>query len=236
MKRPQLSKKLFLLFFISIILFLNVLLLGITNIDYSNSSQFDSNVEEEKKLPQTSADISFNNIPWLENPDFSSPTIDPWFNATQGDSSDIKASFSSGQADYIVLGEEDTKVISDVFQNPSDWVAFNKTGLEDNPNNGFSISSDGAFASHDWNDGTANQIPHIYWRFNVSMGFDMSDFEIINASIEVIMNASVDQNVDVPGDTTAVYSPVRALNQIAAYDYIHYTVEVSDMNVSDDNT
>ena len=212
-----------------------------SNFDYSNSSQIKSTVNEEKKIPQASADISFNNIPWLENADFSSQTIDPWFNTTQGDSGDVEASFSSEQADYLVLGEEEIKTVSNVFQTPSDWVEFNKTGFENNPNNGYNVGTYGVYCSHHWSDPTANQIPHIYWRYNVSMGFDMSDYEIISASIEATMNASVDKNVDVPGDTLATYSdgPAgvnRGLNQRTSYDYIHFTVEVSDMDVSEDNT
>jgi len=138
-----------------------------------------------------------------------------------------------------VLGYEDTKEVSNVFQTPSDWVDFNKSGQENNPNNGYTVTDEGCFASHNWYDGTANQIPHIYWRYNVSMDRDMSDYEITSASIEAIMNASVDRNVDVPGDDTAVYlgePEYEPLNQEAAYDYIHFTVEVSDMDVSQDNT
>ncbi|MFX1446234.1 MAG: hypothetical protein ACFFHV_22785, partial [Promethearchaeota archaeon] len=79
-----------------------------------------NDVEEQKK-PNTSADIYYTNVPWLKNTDFSSPSIDPWFNTSEGDKSDVKAGFSSGQADYVVLGEEGTIEISDVFQTPSEW-------------------------------------------------------------------------------------------------------------------
>jgi hypothetical protein len=191
---------------------------------------------ENKKNPKTSADIQFTNIPWLQNTDFSSPTIDPWFNTTQGDIRDVEASFTSDQADFLVLGEEGTIKISNVFTDPSnDWTDFRKDELDNYPNNGNSVSTEGIFSSHLWSDGTANQIPKIFWRYNVSLNLDMSDYEITSASIQAVINASVDRNVDVPGDTISVY-PSQPLDITSSFDYIYFTIEVSDMNISEDNT
>ena len=55
--------------------------------------------------------------------DFSSPTIAPWQNASQGDYTDIGASNSSGQADILIIGDNGSKEISNVFSDPSKWEA-----------------------------------------------------------------------------------------------------------------
>ncbi|MFX1338483.1 MAG: hypothetical protein ACFFDK_07725, partial [Promethearchaeota archaeon] len=213
------------------------------NLDNSNNYSLKNQKVGTNEILKTSAQQSFINVSWLKNGDFSSTSINPWVNTTQGDSRDIMASNSSAQADYVVLGEEGTIEISDVFQTPSEWIPFNKSILDNNPNNGYGVWYDGVNCSHLWSDPTANQIPKIYWKYNVSTGIDLSDYEISSSSIHAILNASVDRNVDVPGDSIAAYAGDdpeiginRDLNQFAAYDYVHFTVEVSDVDVSQDNT
>ncbi|TFG22146.1 MAG: hypothetical protein EU532_14625 [Promethearchaeota archaeon] len=193
--------------------------------------------------PKSSTMEYFTDIPWLKNSNFSSPIIDPWYNTTKGDSTDIRASVSKGQVDYLVIGNEGRKEISNVFTDPTKWTDFNKSIYDNVPNGGHRVTTNGVNCTHYWGDPTANQIPKIYWRYNVSMGLDMSDYEITSASIQSVLNATVDRNVDVAGDTVAAYAgddpeigSNRALNQYPPYDYVHFTVELSDMNISKDNT
>ena len=174
----------------------------------------------------------FTNISWLENSNFSSPTIDPWYNTTKGDSTDIRASVSKGQADYIVIGNEGRKEISNVFQDSSKWTPFKKSDLELFPDN-YDVDSEGAWCDH-YYDEDANQFPKIYWRYNVSMGLDMSDYEITSTEIEATINASVDANFDVEGDNLAHVGD--GIESRDLFDSIYYSIEVSDMNLSPLNT
>ena len=240
------NKKMLRIFFILILFFLNAYIsihLFDNNTNYAKFNYANSNHYRNNHDPETSAQELFANIPWVKNPDFSSVTINPWFNTTQGDSKDLLASVSPGQADYLVNGEEGRKEISNVFIEPSKWIAFNKSVFDNIPNNGYSVDTFGVNCSHRWSDPTANQIPKIYWRYNVSMGLDMSDYLITSVSIKSVLNASVNRNVDVFGDTIAAYAgdnpeigSNRALNQYPPYDFVHFTVEVSDMEISQDNT
>ena len=47
---------------------------------------------------------------WINNPTFESPIEPGWFwkNGTEGDNSDMEAATTPGQADFLVLGEEQT--------------------------------------------------------------------------------------------------------------------------------
>ncbi|MBY9010703.1 MAG: hypothetical protein KGD74_12625 [Candidatus Lokiarchaeota archaeon] len=203
---------------------------------YSNHSQDSSSIskrDEIQERPKTSAQETFTNVSWLKNGDFSSPSIEPWNNITQGDSGDLIASNSSGQADILVIGENDTKEIINVFANPNLWIPFNKTDVDTNPDN-YDVDSEGVWCDHYYDDNYSNQFPTISWRYNVSMGRDMSDFEITSASIDGIWNATVNENFDVEGDYYA--HPGDPIDAFELFDSIIFTIEVSGLNLSPLNT
>ena len=222
---------------ISVILILNILMAGQEFNQNSNmvtNNSLNSKKIENQKNPNISAaNLYFTNISWLENANFSSSSINPWFNTTSGDSTDIIASNSSGQADFLVLGDNGTIEISNVFTDISSWKAFNKTDLDLNPTNIYNDST-GVYCDHLYTE-DPNQFPVIYWRYNVSLGRDMSDYEITTASFEAVMNASVDWNFDVLLDSDAHAGP-DPINNFELFDSIYTTVEISDMEVSDKNT
>ncbi len=173
---------------------------------------------------------------WLDNPTFETP-IDPWYNTTQGDATDVNFSTSQDQANYIINGEELKKEVILNSTTQSEWRAFNRTELVILPNQGYG-DGDGCYLGHDWNEDGGGQpynTPRMHWRTNVSMP-DMSDYIITSASFNAIINATVNQDVDTPGDTQARWGPDRTLNQWVIYDYAQFYVEISDLDINELNT
>ena len=160
---------------------------------------------------------------WIKNP----TPIEPawyWENGTEGDNSDMDATTSTGQANYDVLGETRTfTVVSGIINSSTSlgWEYFNKIGFL-SPDTAL-LTSEGCYVSHFWNDGP-NQFPSAQWRTNVSVPIDMSDYIITSASLEVIVNASVDANIDTPNDDSswenfAIGDSVTFYSQISDLDH-----------------
>ncbi|NVM16782.1 MAG: hypothetical protein HWN80_03640 [Candidatus Lokiarchaeota archaeon] len=164
---------------------------------------------------------------WIKNSNFSSVPIEPtwyWENGTEGDNSDMDATTGTGQVNYDVLGETRTfTVVSGIINSSTSpgWKYFNKIGFL-SPDTA-SIESYGCYVSHFWNDGP-NQFPSAQWKTNISVPIDMSDYVITSASLEVIVNASVDDNVDTPNDSDswenfAIGDSVTFYSQISDLEY-----------------
>ncbi len=163
------------------------------------------------------------NQEWLKNNDFS--TQDDWYSTkgAQGDNSTVYANISSNQANFIISGESKTFELSGIpnsVDSPN-WYEFeksiNSSYLPDNTG----IDSSGCWVSHTWHEG-ANQFPGVHWRKNVSMPVDMSDYTITSASIDVIFNATVSNDVDVLGES--------ALDQFGNGDFVKFYVHISDVD------
>ena len=167
-------------------------------------NNFDISYEENRDVDfvKTSAQRSVTKQ-WIKNSNFSSVPIEPtwyWENGSEGDNSDMDATTSTGQANYEVLGETRTfTVVSGIINSPTspNWMQF-RNGDFQYPDTA-EIRSYGAYVSHIWADDT-NQAPSVHWKTNISVPIDMSDYIITSASLEVIVNASVNWNVDTPND------------------------------------
>lgn len=185
-------------------------------------SYFD--VVEQENI-QTAAQIS-ETKQWIQNPNFTSPIEPKWFwkNGTDGDNSDVNSTSSSGQANFEVMGETRTfTVVSGIINSSTSlgWKQFNKTGflLPDTAE----INASGGYVSHFWDD-DPNQFPSVQWKTNISMPIDMSDYIITSASLEVIVNATVSDDVDTPNDGAywenfAIGDSVTYYSQISDLDY-----------------
>ena len=138
--------------------------------------------------------IDYCNKQWLENPSFDMP-IDPWFNEILGDNSDVKASVSSGQANFEILGE--TGSYSIIADPPSDsnWTETENPDFPNKPDL-CEITSEGCRVSHNFDDHTAVQNPCVHWDQNISLAINTSDYIITSASVKSIINATVDTNLD----------------------------------------
>jgi len=190
-------------------------------------NNFDISYEQNRDTDfvKTSAQRSVTQQ-WIKNPTFESPIEPTWYweNGSEGDNSDMDATTSIGQANFEVLGETRTfTVVSGVINSSTSpgWEYFNKTGFL--PPDTAQIRSYGAYVSHFWNDGP-NQFPSAQWRKNITVPIDMSDYVITSASLEVIVNASVDANVDTPNDSAywdnfAIGDSVTFYSQISELGY-----------------
>jgi len=177
---------------------------------------------EHTDFIHSSAETVYNQE-WLKNNNFA--TQDNWYytKGARGDNSTLDANISDDQANFKVLGESGTFELSGIPNSVDspDWYEFEKSVNNSYLPDNTGIDSDGCWVSHTWNEG-ANQFPSVHWRKNVSMPVDFSDYTITSASINVIFNATVDDDVDVLGES--------ALNQFGTGDYVRFYVHISDVD------
>ena len=171
---------------------------------------------------------------WIKNPTFEAP-IEPtweWKNGTEGDNSDMDATTSTGQANFEVLGETRTySGISGVVNSSTSpgWGIFNNSGYL--PPHVAKINDSGCFVAHHWDetlpgDSQIYNYPKIQFKKNVSLGVDISDYVIKSASLEVIFNASVDDNIDTPNDNYTGSEP----DIYSIGDFATFYVSISDLD------
>ena len=156
-----------------------------------------------------------------------------------GDISDVEANTSLTHVNYKVLGAQQTFSIVADPPNSVDWNNFSNPAFpiypmgDDGPfgADGQGIDSAGCWASHTWDEdgpsGELGQTPCVHWKRNVTMPVDMSDYEITSASVSAMVNASVLQDVDCPGDTASGGTDGTVVG--AVYDYVRFYVLLSDL-------
>ncbi|MHA2049741.1 MAG: hypothetical protein ACW986_09015 [Promethearchaeota archaeon] len=177
---------------------------------------------------------------WIKNPTFESPIEPAWFweNGTQGDNSDVIATTSPGQANLKVIGEEETVTL--MYGTPNSgsspgWGIYNNSDfmLPDIA----VINSSGASTFHDLDEATGpgqvHNFPSVHFKTNVSMPTDMTDYELTDISLEVIINASVNINVDSYNDWNQTNNtPYIDWDKFLIGDSANFYVELSDLNNS----
>ena len=208
------------LVFLFIIIFSNFYITFLNQFDFQDDNIKDIN---------SSGEI-LHSKQWLKNNEFT--TQDEWFylKGDQGDNSTVDANISNNQANYIIAGENDTFNILSGNVNSSTWYGW---GIYNNSDyllpDHTEINATGCYVYHylDENEnggaGQVHNFPSVHFKKNVTIPVDMSDYEITLASLEVFFNASVDANVDAPGDT---------VGQSAIWDSATFYVEISDLNNS----
>jgi len=172
-------------------------------------------------------------IEWLDNTEFETP-IDPWYNTTEGDISDVNASISSEAANFEVLGTEGTFTFVEDPPQASNWTSRRNPDHPSYPQwpeggaDQYAIDSGGFWARHQWVEGP-RQTPSIQWISQVEMPVNMSDYTITSASVRGIVNATVNSNVDVNtiyGDTPD--GDNDATPQGSDYDSISFYIRITD--------
>lgn len=156
-------------------------------------------------------------------------------NGTEGDINDISSDISIGEYNSYVLGSEGQKSIILNSTSYSDWQPYNKT-LDPLTPDDYGVDSTGCWVSHIWNDnGGSDQTPIIYFINNVTLDHSLEDYQILSASLDVNVVATVENNVDTPTDSYCIpfSSP---LNQRDSYDYCRFSAEISDLDVDVLNT
>jgi len=183
----------------------------------SNNKSFNLNNNSDLK----SSGTRIIQTQWLKNNNFS--TQDVWYytKGSQGDNSTVEADISDGQANYNILGDEQTEEISTSL-NDGTWIQF-RNDIFLYPDIA-TINANGCYVSHDY-DENINQTRNyhsVHWKKNVSIGNDMSKFIINTASLEVIFNATVNVNVDTANDNFPV--------QYGIGDFATFYVLISDLD------
>jgi len=200
--------------------------------------------EEKLTIKPSYIDDSNKDVAWVNNSQFNDP-IEPWYPIIQGDGSDVYTSTSLNQANVIIVGESREKEVLLNNATKSNWVAFEKSELEVVPQRAsvpyYGVDDYGAWCSHWWWEGEAGgqpkNTPRMHWKTNVSMPVDMSDYIITSLSFSAIINASVDRNIDVEGDTTARWNPgTVSINQFETFDYARFYVEITNLDIDELNT
>jgi hypothetical protein len=217
---------------VSIIIILLIVITSSMRMFYLNPINNSKKLDNEQL--QTSAKEYYKKQ-WIENPHFTS--LDNWTfsKGISGDPNDLSANIDTieEQANFEVIGDIRTKTIDDPINiaTSGKWTKFNKTEPAINPDTAI-IDNNGFYVSHSWHDATADQFASVYWKYNVGMGVDMSEYEITSANLIAIMYANVDDNVDTPTDTTTeTNNGEQTINQPGIYDHAFFYVEVADINV-----
>lgn len=170
---------------ISVILAVFIFLLIILNISVLNSIIFQrenvSKIMDNDNI-HTSGSIRIESNFTYQN---------SWFAEFEGDESDISASISQGQANYIVIGDSGIMNIDSPLSD-TDWTSFNNPEFPITPDD-YGINSAGCYVTHTWHEGDdqTRNTPSMHWKRNITMPVNMSDYIITSVSLEVIFNATV---------------------------------------------
>ena len=181
--------------------------------------------------------VNHPNNSWIENPTFEG-TGQPWFSNIEGDSTDVNAPLSTGQANMGILGDSIT--YSEISGTPQigDWNEYNHS-IRPLPLT-HEINQYGLNVSHAYDEGngiapnsgdqTAN-LAGVLWKRNVTLLEDMSDFVITSASLNSVVNGTADTNLETPPDRDYLYTNYPPPSGYASlYDYTRFFIEVSDLN------
>ena len=236
-KKNRKSKKILNLSLIVIFLVLNLFMLNYQN---SNSPQENSinsvGLKNEQNL-YASASQSYTNIEWFENTNFSSG-INPWFSTTEKDSTDVEAGVSPGQADFLVLGDEQEFIFVTNFSKPEEWTTENNPYRPSYPVYPYystdpehEIREDGFWTRHSFQE-TAIQKPSVNWVHEVEMPVNMSDFIITSTEVSATINASVNRNIDANhiSDTPEGVQDPPDYTWGVDYDHLQFYIRIAKPN------
>ncbi|TXT60664.1 MAG: membrane protein of unknown function [Promethearchaeota archaeon] len=211
------------------VIILSVLLLSIfmvSHLWFNNESNVrETNAESVKDAPNDAGQSTFTQQ-LIKNPNLTSPIEPDWYweQGDLGENNDLRASTSPEHANIDVLGEERkfNSLYGTINSSTSDgWSKF-ENGDFSLPDHSY-IDEYGIFANHTWED-ESDQRASVHFRKNVSLGVDMSDYNITSASLEVIFNASVQDDVDTPNDD---YGTNR---HFAIGDFVVFYVQISNLD------
>ena len=170
---------------------------------------------------------------WISNGDFSSGSSN-WYSDISGDSTDANAYISSGAANYAIDGNSGSfSLVEDGPNNSSgDW--HHKTdpyfpSAADPYQDG--INSEGFWFRHYFQEGSGlyTQLASRVWSRDFTLDRNISDYTITSASLTAIFNATVYEDIDVPGDWAADQSG-NSITYTSSYDFGRFFLLLSDTN------
>ncbi|MFW9950443.1 MAG: hypothetical protein ACFFKA_10015, partial [Candidatus Thorarchaeota archaeon] len=196
--------------------------------DYSNKIE---KVGQEI-VPLHSSSTAHYTEQWIKNPNFDNST-DFWFSTAQGDSTDVGMNVSDGCANFEIKGEKNVfSIISDP-PSISDWTQTVNPNFPNLPDV-VEITDYGCRVSHVFDDMTAIQTPCAHWDQNVTLPVNISDYVITSASIQTIVNATVDEDLDRYWDyfysRLARLDPDYDVDTYSIGDYVRFYVLISDLS------
>ncbi len=218
---------------ILVILFSLITPIGLINKKFSSSKH-----ENHGKIHNSAAVT--NTKDWIANGNFT--TTDNWTSSKGllGGPSDVSASIDTSEevANYSVLGDQFEFILVNSTPNIYDWTPVNNPNFPAFPDD-FGINGSGAWASHYWDEG-ADQSVAVNWKRDINMPINMSDYVITSASLEAVVNASVQASpswdepgddytgaIDVLSDSGIDQDPTQPF-QGSTGDYVRYYVWISD--------
>ncbi len=227
-----------------IIAFLSISLIAETLIlPSANNTNESIHVDEKENLRSSAVTSkSYTNVEWLNNINFSTG-ISPWTNTTGGDPTDINGTYSSGVANYEVLGDSGKFELIVDPSNATEMAKWRTTKIDNVIYPQIKgKTSEGFYASHFWDEsgggGQDNFSCSVRWIRQVKLPVDMSDYTITSASFKAQFNATVEAEsfneagggndddyggLEVPGDTTWP-------GQDDTWDYAYFSAEISSQD------
>ncbi|MHA1776385.1 MAG: hypothetical protein ACTSWC_06395, partial [Promethearchaeota archaeon] len=176
----------------------------------------------------------------VRDPTFSFiPQDSPWIGQKFEDFNDTDYDLTGNQANYHIVGDEKQFSYSANPLNDSDWSSQQNPEFPaypewpwNDPNDSYGIDSYGLWANHSWRE-TAKQTPSIQWIHNFTIPENMSDYTITAASVNGVINASADINIDTPADDgLSAGENGHLVSQHVTYDYVYFYIRVADLNQS----
>ena len=169
---------------------------------------------------------------WFKNTSFENST-EYWTSRSEGDTTDVNLSICDGCANFELLGEQRRySLVSDPPSN-STWTEVVNPNYPNLPDVA-EVTEDGCIISHEFNDITAVQDPCVHWDQNLTLPINISDYQITSASIQAIVNATVDKNLDTYYDYIySRYARTNPNDRVDTYsigDYVRFYVLISDLD------
>ncbi len=193
------------------------------------SLENDEGLFSDENNLQTS-ETDYYSTEWIKYGNFSTGASSYWESETSGDISDFNLAISGEAATYNVMGEQREFSLDEDPVVGSNWSPVPNPEIPGLMNDNYS-DSEGLHANYTFLDQySANQNPSIHWDNNCSMPVNMDDYEITSASLQSVVNATVDKDVDVSGDTIANDDNGAPLNRYDSYDIARFYVLLSDLS------
>ncbi|MFX1523255.1 MAG: hypothetical protein ACFFCC_07125 [Promethearchaeota archaeon] len=168
---------------------------------------------------------------WIRDSGFDLSEGD-WVTSIEGDKSDVNATFNSEQGNLEISGEKRYYTLIADPPLSSDWYEADNPNFPDRPDLD-EITNEGCRVSHAFDDITAVQNPSVHWDHNITLPVNMTDYVIKSASVQAIVNATVDQNLDrledyLTGDLARL-NPNYIVDTYSVGDYIRFYILLSDL-------
>jgi hypothetical protein len=208
------------------VLFLSSFLL----IPFFNSPYYNAPSQDDFNKIHSSSKEHYSDQ-WLDNPRFENPN-ESWYCTTWGDTTDANGTLNDGVAEFNILGNQHT--FSLIADPPLilDWTETDNPDFPNHPDID-EINAEGCRVSHEWDDTTAVQNPSVHWDRNITLPVNMLDYTITSASIQAIVNATVDENLDRYPDyyygRRARTDPDDNVDAYGVGDYVRFYVLLSDL-------